>query len=190
MNRRPPRLALFGTQCPPSTTPESIINTGDAEFDRRFIVRQDAGLATTLLNGTMRARIIALIDGSITYADLFIDILKRAEALKRADAFLSGAEKVREEGRLEALCSMLTKQLRQRFGELSNDIIERIDKADVDTIERWSERVITGETPDEICRDSGCEDSASGEWAADAEEIWDVVYDAKLVNKPLKGLPN
>ena len=45
---------------------------------------------------------------------------------------------------------VLTTLLRLRFGELPDAIQQRIEAADADTLLRWSERVLTAQTPDDV----------------------------------------
>jgi hypothetical protein len=66
-------------------------------------------------------------------------------------------EKGREEGREEGVqrgeARILTALLRLRFGELPAAVQVRVDTADADTLLRWSERVLTAATLDEIFAD-------------------------------------
>ena len=73
---------------------------------------------------------------------------------KAKEAFMTGAEKLRQEGREkgrdEALRGMLTRQLRQRFGELPSDVIERVGKARTEQLELWGDRFATSDTLDQV----------------------------------------
>ncbi len=68
-----------------------------------------------------------------------------------------GREEGRQEGRQEGLqrgeARILTAQLRLRFGDLPAAVHQRIDTADADTLLRWSERILTAATLDEILTD-------------------------------------
>ncbi len=68
-----------------------------------------------------------------------------------------GREEGRQEGRQEGLqrgeVRILTAQLRLRFGDLPAAVHQRIEAADADTLLRWSERVLTAATLDEILAD-------------------------------------
>ena len=68
-----------------------------------------------------------------------------------------GREEGRQEGRQEGLqrgeVRILTAQLRLRFGDLPAAVHQRIETADADTLLRWSERVLTAATLDEILAD-------------------------------------
>ena len=75
-----------------------------------------------------------------------------------AQRFLEkGREEGREEGRQQGVqrgeARILTAQLRLRFGNLPLTIHQRIETADADTLLRWSERVLTATTLDEIVAD-------------------------------------
>ena len=63
-------------------------------------------------------------------------------------------EEGREEGQKEGLqrgeARILSTLLRLRFGDLPATVQQRIESADPDTLLRWSERVLTAQTPDEV----------------------------------------
>ncbi len=68
-----------------------------------------------------------------------------------------GREEGRQEGMQQGLqrgeAHILTAKLRLRFGELPTAVHQRIETADADTLLRWSERVLTAATLDEILAD-------------------------------------
>ena len=72
-----------------------------------------------------------------------------------------GREEGRDEGRKEGWqhglqrgeARILTALLRLRFGNLADPVSERIESADADTLLRWSERVLTARTLDEVLAD-------------------------------------
>ncbi len=59
-------------------------------------------------------------------------------------------EKGHQEGSQQTARRMLTKQLRLRFGHLPVAVIHNIENAPLDLIERWTERVITHDSLDDI----------------------------------------
>ncbi len=63
-------------------------------------------------------------------------------------------KKATKEGHKEGLqrgeARILTALLRLRFGDLSDPVRQRIDSADADTLLRWSERVLTAQTLEEV----------------------------------------
>jgi hypothetical protein len=69
-----------------------------------------------------------------------------------------GKQEGRQEGKQEGIeqgmqrgeARVLTTLLRLRFGELPDAIQQRIEAADADTLLRWSERVLTAQTPDDV----------------------------------------
>jgi len=56
----------------------------------------------------------------------------------------------RDEGRKEGERAMLLRQLRARFGELPADVVSRVEGAEVGTIERWGERVLSAKSLAEV----------------------------------------
>jgi hypothetical protein len=56
----------------------------------------------------------------------------------------------RNEGRKEGERSLLLRQLRSRFGELTAADVARIEAADIAEIERWGERVLRARTVAEV----------------------------------------
>jgi flagellar biosynthesis/type III secretory pathway protein FliH len=71
----------------------------------------------------------------------------------REEGRQEGHEEGHEEGLQRGEARILTAQLRLRFGDLPADIHQRIEAADADTLLRWSERVLTAATLDEILAD-------------------------------------
>ncbi len=67
------------------------------------------------------------------------DSPERAMTTKR---FISSADHLREEGRLEAGRAFLCKLLARRFGVLAPVYHQRIQTADTATLERWTDRVL------------------------------------------------
>jgi len=61
-----------------------------------------------------------------------------------------GLEKGREEGRRQEAVSMLTRFLTKRFGPLDEVTQERLQRASVEQLEAWSDRVLDVETLSEV----------------------------------------
>ena len=61
-----------------------------------------------------------------------------------------GVERGVEKGRVEALREMLFRLLRARFGELEPGVERRLGAASPDDLDRWIERVVTAERPEDI----------------------------------------
>jgi hypothetical protein len=61
-----------------------------------------------------------------------------------------GREQGREEGRLDAMRGMLKRLLVQRFGALQVAVLARIDSAQADDIERWTDRVLGADSLDSV----------------------------------------
>ncbi len=55
-----------------------------------------------------------------------------------------------DEGRKEGERALLLRLLRARFGELPADVVARVEGAEVGTIERWGERVLSAKTLAEV----------------------------------------
>ena len=100
----------------------------------------------------------------LKYAD-FIDIysalddneLKRYQQhyAQEADAMTALSVRMREEGFQQGMqqgeSELLLRQLRRKFGpQAAEQHRERIRQANLDTLERWSERILSAETPDDI----------------------------------------
>jgi hypothetical protein len=63
------------------------------------------------------------------------------------------AQRFTEQGFQRGEARILTALLRLRFGELPAAVHQHIETADADTLLRWSERVLTAATLDEILAD-------------------------------------
>ena len=61
-----------------------------------------------------------------------------------------GLEEGRKEGRKEGEANILLKLLELKFGELSLEDQKRVQSADSDTLLKWSGRILTADTLDEI----------------------------------------
>ncbi len=70
---------------------------------------------------------------------------------------MTTAEKLKAEGRAEgalrARREMLSQQLEVRFGELSSETRQRIEKSDLDDLERWGVSFATATTLNEVFAD-------------------------------------
>lgn len=55
-----------------------------------------------------------------------------------------------EQGRSEGQRQMLVRQLGKRFGTLPNDAVARVSAATLETLELWSDRVLTASTLSEV----------------------------------------
>ncbi|MCG8422966.1 MAG: DUF4351 domain-containing protein [Proteobacteria bacterium] len=63
------------------------------------------------------------------------------------------AKKYFAQGREEKRRAFLSRLLSQRFGELPKEVQERIAKADMTTLEQWSERVLVAKSVTDIFAD-------------------------------------
>ena len=69
------------------------------------------------------------------------------------EAAMTIAEQLRQEGRLQRLLQVVLKQLSLKFGELDETVRARIAAADEATLERYTERVLSASTLEEVLTD-------------------------------------
>ena len=75
----------------------------------------------------------------------------KEEIMSAADDFIeAGRREGRREGIVEGQRQMLLRQLRARFGELTETIVARIEAAGTAELDLWAERVLSAPTPDEV----------------------------------------
>ncbi len=67
-----------------------------------------------------------------------------------------GREEGLEKGRRLGMLELLKKQMQQRFGELPEQIVELLDRADVDTLECWSSRLFEASRLEDVFSVPGC----------------------------------
>jgi flagellar biosynthesis/type III secretory pathway protein FliH len=78
-----------------------------------------------------------------------------AEMTRFAERFMEkgreeGLEKGVKKGIRQGEAQMLLRQLSLRFGDLPQSAREQVESADADTLLRWSERILTASTLDEV----------------------------------------
>jgi hypothetical protein len=78
------------------------------------------------------------------------DFAKKYVAEGIAEGIEQGIEQGLERGRRETLSDTLRDLLEQRFGELSADVVDKIEHADADTLSRWTRRVLTAASPTDV----------------------------------------
>lgn len=64
-----------------------------------------------------------------------------------------GVDRGRQEGRQEGVLAVLLSQLEARFGQLPADAHDRVVRAELATLQRWSLRVLTARNLDEVLFD-------------------------------------
>ena len=52
-------------------------------------------------------------------------------------------QELRLEGRREGVLAIFRRQLEHKFGELSQEAIEKLERADVDLLLSWSDRILS-----------------------------------------------
>jgi len=57
---------------------------------------------------------------------------------------------IRQEARQQAVSDILLRQLHRKFGELSPDVLHRVESADPNTLLEWSDRIITADKIDDV----------------------------------------
>jgi predicted transposase/invertase (TIGR01784 family) len=76
-------------------------------------------------------------------------VMTIAEELK-ALGLQQGREQGLQQGFVQARRELLEKQMRLKFGPLPDAMIARIHAADLETLDRWVERILTADTPDAV----------------------------------------
>ena len=66
------------------------------------------------------------------------------------DVTMTIADQLRQEGRQEGGLDVLRRLLERRFGTIPPRYQDRLAAADSDTLLRWSERILTAQTIDEV----------------------------------------
>lgn len=74
----------------------------------------------------------------------------RAERAGREEGLAEGLEQGIERGRAEGEARVLERLLTRRFGPLPEAIAERLYRADVETLDRWSDRILDARTLDGV----------------------------------------
>ena len=69
------------------------------------------------------------------------------------EAFMTGAEVLYNRRASELLRRVLVHQLEQRFGQLPDTLEQRIQSTDIPQLERWTQRVITASSLDDVFAD-------------------------------------
>ena len=85
-----------------------------------------------------------------------MSLLQRAERWTqewKAEGRAEGMAEGRAEGRRLGKAEILKNQAQRRFGDLPDWAVDRIDRADVDTLERWSYRILDATALDDVFRD-------------------------------------
>ena len=67
-----------------------------------------------------------------------------------SEVYMTGAEKLRQQGLAKGLVRVVSKQLQLRFGPLPASAQERIDQADMAELDLFIERVLSASSLDEV----------------------------------------
>ena len=85
-----------------------------------------------------------------------MSLLQRAEKWTQqwmAEGKKEGKKEGKAEGQRLGMARTLKNLARRRFGDLPDWAVDRIDRADVDTLERWSYRFLDATVLEEVFRD-------------------------------------
>ena len=91
-----------------------------------------------------------ILENSETDPDELKSFLEFTAGEPARTAFMTGADRLTQGVREETLRTLLARLLRQRFGKLSSDVTERLDRAHADQLEVWSERILASDTFDQV----------------------------------------
>jgi hypothetical protein len=73
-------------------------------------------------------------------------LLEEKVGQRAVEAYMITADRLKEQGRAEILRKLLT----LKFGALSEEIEERLRKADIENLDKWSERVLNVQRLEEV----------------------------------------
>ncbi len=93
-----------------------------------------------------------LLVGQRARAREIVKVVQEIDA-KAGVTAMTIAEDLRREGRVEGRAEMLMKLLRLRFGAVPAAAAARIARADIGTLDRWAERVLTANALDDVLAD-------------------------------------
>jgi predicted transposase YdaD len=131
-------LALVGqTQI---AQPEVILPTVVTRLRHVTDIELRSRLFTALLALLPAEEMITMVERLLEHDDVVMEL----PYLRRI------CEEGRQEGRREGEAEMLLRQLRIRFGTLPADTVARVHAADPETLLRWSERVLSAATLNEV----------------------------------------
>jgi len=140
----PARLTLLFLQ---------FVRGARARDPAEFVLRWPDLIRTLLNTPAGRRALIGLFSYLAAQLESPPERLEAAAALIHEDARIMGktiADQLREEGELVGRRKVLLHQVRKRFGDVSPTVEERIRRADIDTLDRWAERILTVTTIDEL----------------------------------------
>lgn len=76
------------------------------------------------------------------------------EARGREEGIALGVKQGMKQGVKKGMVKMITRQLLQRFGKLSDDAEQRIKRADEALLDTWATRILEASSLDEVFADS------------------------------------
>lgn len=87
------------------------------------------------------------------FKEVQMSLLERAERWTQewfAEGEKAGEKRGEKRGRRLGMAEILKDQANSRFGELPTWAVERIDRADIETLHRWSRRLLDAKTVEDI----------------------------------------
>jgi len=104
-----------------------------------------------VVDGGMRRHLLTALIALLPEEEM-VTMVERllAEDDLLAELELPYLRRIRDEGRREGEVEVLLRQLQLRFGPLPADVTARVTAADVETLLRWSERVLSAPTLDTV----------------------------------------
>jgi hypothetical protein len=82
--------------------------------------------------------------------DWLQDFVVDAVGEETKEVYMSTAERLRQEGRVE----LLLKQLTHRFGSLSGQQIQQLETASTEQLDRWAEKILDAASIDEVLEEA------------------------------------
>jgi len=129
-------LALVGQM--QMADPETTLTAVVARMRQVVDGERRGHLLTALLALLPEEEMVTMVERLLTEDDLL------------AELDLPYLRKIRDEGRQKGEAEMLLRLLQLRFGPLPADVTARVTAADVETLLRWSERVLSAPTLDTV----------------------------------------
>ncbi len=141
------QLANLGDLEPVATDLQATLRSEDEALEEAFVTFINEAILPKLTpKGERQLRIEGLQEVPTV-------VTQRIERITRG-WFLEGKKEGEKEGEQTGIrkgeLAMLRRQLERRFGELQPEVVERLERADVDQLLEWGDRVLTATQLDEV----------------------------------------
>jgi hypothetical protein len=127
---------------------EDLRSRTDVDPNRKETISVLLFVVTAAIFGAAKARGIFQMHAIIDSPGVQ-DLIRQLRAEGRDEGRTQG----RAEGRTEEARSLLLRLMEVRFGTIPAEVIERVQAAELGELERWTERILTAATPEEIFAD-------------------------------------